>query len=306
LSSQLRSFWAEVKSRKVHRTALVYIVVGIGFLEGADLILPALDVPDWAYRLAVGLVILGFPAVLIMSWALDIVPGRAHASAASAQSGPVATIQPEDPTADERPDPKSIAVLPFLNLSADPDSEYFSDGITDDIIASLSRVPELKVTSRTSAMQYKGVAEHVKKIGRDLGVAAVVEGSVRRAGGRVRIVAQAIDARTDEHLWSETYDRELEDIFEIQSDVAQRVCDAMQANISNNQSSSLGEHGTADLKAYDLFLKGRFLWNQRTAAALRRSLRYFSEAIERDPDFALASRIPTSPSASMAQTHLMS
>jgi serine/threonine-protein kinase len=183
---------------------------------------------------------------------------------------------------------KSIVVLPFANMSTDPDNEYFSDGITDDIIASLSQVPDLSVTSRTSAMHYKHSTKNVKEIGRELGVAAVLEGSVRRAGNRVRITSQLIDVDADAHVWAETYDRDLTDIFEIQSDVAGKIANALRATLSPDVQDTIRRAPTDDLEAYALYKQGVYLWNKFTLEAGRKALQCFQQAIERDPYFALA------------------
>jgi serine/threonine protein kinase/Tfp pilus assembly protein PilF len=190
--------------------------------------------------------------------------------------------------AETRPARRGIAVLPFDNLSHDRENAYFSDGLTEEIITALSRVPALRVVSRTSVMQYKDVKKSLRDIARELEVDTVVEGSVRKAGDRVRITAQAIDGRGDEHLWSETYDRQLEDIFEIQSDVASRICDAIRAELSETEKADLAQPGTSDVAAYDLYLKARYLWNQRTPSGLHASVGYFRKAIGRDAAFALA------------------
>ena len=187
-----------------------------------------------------------------------------------------------------KPARRGIAVLPFDNLSHEPENAYFSDGLTEEIISALSRVPGLRVVSRTSVMQYKDVKRSLRDIARELEVDTVVEGSVRKAGDRVRITAQAIDGRGDEHLWSETYDRRLEDIFEIQSDVASRICDAIRAELSETEKADLARPGTSDVTAYDLYLKARYLWNQRTPSGLHASVGYFQQAIGRDTAFALA------------------
>ncbi len=183
---------------------------------------------------------------------------------------------------------KSIVVLPFINLSADPENEYFSDGITDDIISSLSRLPDLSVTSRTSAMHYKGSTKNVREIGRELGVSNVLEGSVRRAGNKVRITSQLIDVTSDAHLWAETYDRDLTDIFEIQSDVADKIANALRTTLSPDVRDSIKRHPTEDLEAYALYKQGVYLWNKFTLEAGQKALKCFEEAIERDPFFALA------------------
>jgi serine/threonine protein kinase/Tfp pilus assembly protein PilF len=183
---------------------------------------------------------------------------------------------------------KSIAVLPFVNMSADPDNEYFSDGITDDIITTLSKVPDLCVTSRTSAMHYKGSEKNVREIGKELGVSAVLEGSVRRSGNRVRITSQLIDVNADAHVWAETYDRDLTDIFEIQSDVAGKIAHALRARLSPEVRASINRAPTEDIEAYALYKQGVYLWNKFTLEDGQKALKCFKEAIERDPYFALA------------------
>lgn len=193
----------------------------------------------------------------------------------------VATPQQEVPN-------KSVAVLPFANLSADPENEYFSDGITDDIIAQLSKIADLKITSRTSIMQYKNTVKTLREIGRELGVAHVLEGSVRRAGQRVRIVAQLIEVQRDAHRWSETYDRDLTDIFAIQSDVAGKIARELRATLSPKTEAGLERKPTEDLKAYNSYLKGMYHWNRFTPESSRKAFQAFEEAIARDPAFGLA------------------
>ena len=183
--------------------------------------------------------------------------------------------------------PTSVAVLPFVNVSADPESDYFSDGITFDIINHLARISDLKVVSGTSAMRYKGTDKHLRQIGEELGVATIVEGDVQRVGDRVRINAQLIDARTDEHLWAEQYDRDLVDVFAIQSDVAQQVAAALQATLSAAEKERIERKPTDDFEAYNLYLKGRHFWDKR-GAGITKGLEYFQRALEVDPDYALA------------------
>src|SRR5262249_49426010 len=154
---------------------------------------------------------------------------------------------------------KSIAVLPFQTLSPDPENAYFADGMTEDILTQLAKIRDLKVISRTSVMRYKGTQKSVKEIAAELGVATILEGSVRRAGDRVRVVGQLVDGRTDEHLWAETYDRELKDVFAIQSEVAQRIASALRATLSPEERKRIEQRPTGNLAAYDLYLKGREL-----------------------------------------------
>ena len=183
---------------------------------------------------------------------------------------------------------KAVAVLPFSNLSADPENEYFSDGITDDIITQLSKIPGVEVTSRTSMMQYKDTTKSLGQIGNELQVTSVLEGSVRRAGNRVRVVAQLIDSRTDKHLWADSFDRELTDIFEIQTEIAEHIAAALEATLSPEDIVELKKKPTDNMEAYNLYLRGRFYWEKFTVAGVERSIELFQEAAELDAGYALA------------------
>jgi len=183
---------------------------------------------------------------------------------------------------------KSVAVLPFKNLSDSKEDEYFSDGITDDIIAQLSKITDLKVISRTSVMQYKGISKNVRDIGKELDVATVLEGSVRRSGNQIRIVAQLIDANNEGHLWADTYDKEMTQVFAIQSDVAQRIAAALEAKLSPTEKRRIEKKQTGNTEAYQLYLKGRFYWNKRQLDDIKTAIECFKKAIEKDPDYALA------------------
>lgn len=181
-----------------------------------------------------------------------------------------------------------VAVLPFDNMSNDPENEYFSDGITEDIIAQLSKVRGLRVMSRTSTMRFREREKSVRDIGRELGVSHVLEGSVRRAGTRLRIVAQLIDAQSDEHLWAETFDREMTDVFAIQSEVAERIAEKLHARLTPTDRSRLAKKPTDDLEAYNLYLLGRHHYSKVSPADFMKALDYYRRAIERDPEFAQA------------------
>jgi TolB-like protein/class 3 adenylate cyclase/Tfp pilus assembly protein PilF len=183
---------------------------------------------------------------------------------------------------------RSIAVLPFTNLSADVENEYFSDGVTEEILTALTKLGDLKVISRTSVMQYKGTTKSVRQIGAELDVGAVLEGSIRRAGSRVRITAQLIEARTDIHLWAENYDRTLDDIFAIQSDVAGQIVDALRIQLTPREQARIAERPTESVEAYQCFLKGRHYMARRTEAALRQAIGWFQKATQGDPSFAQA------------------
>ncbi len=182
----------------------------------------------------------------------------------------------------------SVAVLPFVNMSADPENEFFADGITEDVIAHLAKIRTLRVTSRTSVMAFKKREQGLREVGAALGVGMLVEGSVRRSKNRVRIVAQLVDPRTDEHLWAETYDRDLDDIFAIQTDVALQIAAALRAELTLDERARIGRRPTRDLEAYQLYLQGRHELVKFTKEGVTRSLAFFEQAVARDPGFALA------------------
>lgn len=181
-----------------------------------------------------------------------------------------------------------VAVLPFRNISPDPQDEYFADGMTEELISTLSKIRGLRVIARTSVMQYKSASKSVADIGQELGVATVLEGSVRKALNKLRISAQLIDVRTQEHLWSQDYDRELQNVFDIQSDVAQQVASALKVELMAGEQQRIDKRPAQNLEAYTLYLKGRYFWNKFSEEGLRASIAHFERAIEKDPTFALA------------------
>lgn len=189
---------------------------------------------------------------------------------------------------DLKPDGNRIAVLPFVNISPDKGDEYFSDGLTEELISTISNISELSVISRTSIMSYKGSAKKVSEIGRELGVGNVLEGSVRKAGDRIRVSVQLIDVKSDRHLWVQNYDRQLDDVFAVQSDIARQVADALRIRILPNERQQLEKRPTKSAEAYTLYLKGRYHWNRRSKENLLKAIEYFKLAIEADPDFAAA------------------
>lgn len=183
---------------------------------------------------------------------------------------------------------KSIAVLPFVNLGPNPAEEWFSDGITEDLISQLSKIRDLKVISRTSVMQYKGTHKRPPQIARELGVATILEGSVRRAADQIRIAAQLIDARTDDHLWAETFDQEMTDVLAIQSQIALQLAGALEAQLSPQERERVGRHPVRDLKAHNLCLQGRYFLNRRSPDGMKKAIGFFQQAIARDPNCAPA------------------
>ncbi|MFI5153811.1 MAG: adenylate/guanylate cyclase domain-containing protein [Chitinophagales bacterium] len=200
---------------------------------------------------------------------------------------PLLPDQPQNQALVKSPE-KSIAVLPFMNLSNDPDQEYFSDGMAEEILNSLSRIKELKVAGRTSSFQFKGKNIDLREVGRKLGVNAVLEGSVRKFGNRFRITVQLIDLNTGYHLWSERYDRNMEDIFAIQEDIAVAVTEKLKLTLMENDRQEIVKKCTVDPEAYQFYLQGKYLWNKRTGESMATSVRYFQKAIEIDPEYALA------------------
>jgi TolB-like protein/class 3 adenylate cyclase/Tfp pilus assembly protein PilF len=186
------------------------------------------------------------------------------------------------------PHKQSVAVLPFANMSASAENEYFSDGVTEEILTLLTRIAGLKVISRTSIMRYKGSDKSIRQIGEELGVGSILEGSVRQAGQRLRISAQLIDAATDEHLWADRYDRDLEDIFAIQTDVAERIVEALRVRLTPKEQARLAERPTESVEAYKSYLKGRHFLSRRTEASLRQAIDWFRKAVAEDPGFAQA------------------
>jgi adenylate cyclase len=185
-------------------------------------------------------------------------------------------------------DPRRIAILPFANLSADPNDKYFADGMTEEIISTVSRIGELSVISRTSVMRYRDTVMPIGDIGRELSVGTLLEGSVRKAGNKVRITTQLIDAKNDKHLWAQSYDRDLTDIFAIQGDIAEQVAGALKVKLLSKEKEALQQKQTGNPESYSLYLKGRYFWNERTKESVKKAIRYFEEAIRLDPNFALA------------------
>src|SRR5256712_12039672 len=185
-------------------------------------------------------------------------------------------------------DPSRIAILPFAILSADPNDRYFADGMTEELISTVSRIGELSVISRTSVMRYKDTVMPTGDIGRELSAGSLLEGSVRKAGNKVRITTQLIDAKNDKHVWSQSYDRDLTDIFAIQGDIAEQVAGALKVKLLSKEKEALEQEPTNSPESYSLYLKGRYLWNERTRESVKKAIRYFEEAVRQDANFALA------------------
>src|SRR3954452_13402167 len=276
----MRNFFAELKRRKVYRVAISYAVIAWVLIQIDTQVFPFFTA-TWVVKLIVLVAVLGFPVALVLSWIFDFtVEGIKRTGDA-----PLALATASIPE-------KSIAVLPFENLSDDQQNTYLADGIQDDILSNLAKIADLKVISRTSVRQYRGGLRNLREIGAALGVAHILEGTVRRFGNRVRVNAQLINALTDAHVWADTFDREITDLFVLQSDLAEQIANALRANLSPEEKASMQVHPTADLDAYDLYLRARDLFRWSGSGDPRengeKALRLLDEALSRDPKFALA------------------
>lgn len=260
------------------RLTLLYVLAAWIVIQAADTIMPALQLPEWTTTLVVVLLLLGLPIALALAWSFDLTPSGVTRTRSNGKASGRAGEAPQN----------SIAVLPFVNMSDDRDNEYFSDGITEEILNALVRVPGLQVASRTSAFAFKGKDIDVRDAGEKLGVSTVLEGSVRKAGNRIRLTAQLIGVDTGYHLWSETFDRQLEDIFAVQDEVARAIVEALKLQFGGQGTTPLIVPDTEDVEAYTLYLKGRFVFSKYTEPDLRRSLEFYDAALQRDPRYARA------------------
>jgi TolB-like protein/Tfp pilus assembly protein PilF len=316
---QFSRLLAELKRRHVYRAASVYAAVGFVILQAADVILPHVGVPEWALRLVVTLVILGFPVALVLAWALDLTPAgirRTEPEAADAAGEPLppalgartvlvtgllivlgagigagwflkpgAAENTVEGDAVAQVDPNSIAVLPFTDMSAAGDQEWFADGLTEEVLNALSRLGDLRVTARNSSFQFKGQAVDVRQVALQLGVATVLEGSVRRDGDRLRVSAQLARASDGFQLWSDTYDSRVDHVFTVQQNIAENIARVLGAYLGGNGDI---RRATTDLEAYDLYLRARHGWQLPNRDRLQQSALLYQRAIDRDSAFAAA------------------
>ena len=317
---KIDNFFAELKRRNVYKVAVAYLVAGWALAQGLAQVLPVFSIPNWVIQLLVVLIVLGLPVALGLAWAFELTPeGLKRTETADAM--PEATRKKKyvwiyvvvigaaislglfflgrysaAPTQNAAVDTsvKSIAVLPFENLSDDKQNTYFADGVQDQILTNLARVADLRVISHTTVRQYKsGEPRNLREIGRQLGVTHILEGSVQRAGDRLRIAAQLIDARTDSQVWAETYDRTAADLFAIQSELAESIVAQLQAKLSPQQKADIEARPTQDLVAFELYLRAKqivdsYLIADDVRAALLSALQSLEQAIKRDPDFVSA------------------
>jgi TolB-like protein len=311
---KIDNFFAEVKRRNVYKVAIAYIFAGWALSQGIAQVFPVFDVPNWVIRSIVVMIILGLPVALVLAWMFELTPqGIKRTETADAMpeatrkkkyvwiyvvvigaaisiglfflgrySAGNTTASPAGITN------KSIAVLPFDNLSRDPDNAYFCEGVQDEILTRLAKVADLKVISRTSTQHFKSAPENLPQIAKQLGVAHILEGSVQKASDQVRVNVQLINALTDAHLWAETFDRKLTDIFAVESEIAKTVAETLQARLTGSEKSSIAKTPTVNPEAYELYLKGKFFAEKRTGADLRKSIGYYDQAIAKDPNYPLA------------------
>jgi TolB-like protein/Tfp pilus assembly protein PilF len=303
----MSGFFEELQRRKVYRVAAAYIIAAGFIIQIGSAIFPAWELPNWTFRLLVVLLLIGFPIALLLAWVFDVTSEGIRATKTTAAethlrrnmiiliaTGMIVSVGAGFfllPRASARKIDKSIAVLPFENLSDEKENAYFADGIQDDILTNLAKIGDLKVISRTSVMPYRGSAtRNVRDIGKALGVATLLEGSVRRIGNRVRVNVQLINASNDEHIWAEDYDRDLTDVFAIQTDLAGRIAASLQAKLSPNEKARLDRRPTQNPDAYLLFVQAHDYASRREMFhdTSLKAEPLFEQAIKLDPNFALA------------------
>jgi TolB-like protein/Tfp pilus assembly protein PilF len=312
-----KNFFAELKRRNVYKVAVAYAVLAWLLIQVATQVFPFFEIPNWGVRLIVLFIVIGFPIALILAWAFELTPEgikRAEdvdlSKSVAPKTGRKLTViiiaivvlalsllvfqltRPHPAMSMAKPlgapNDKSVAVLPFANLSRDPDNAYFAAGIQDEIITRLAKITELKVISCTSTQRFKSAPDDLPAIAKQLGVANILEGSVQRTTDQLRVNVQLVEAATDAHLWADTFDRKLTDIFKIESEIAKTVAETLQAKLSGSEQHAIAARPTENTEAYQLYLKGRFFWNKRTGQNLNKAADYFNQAIAADPKYALA------------------
>ncbi len=307
-----RGFFAELKRRNVYKVAIAYAVIAWLLMQIATQVFPFLEIPNWAIRLVIMLLALGLPIALIIAWAFELTPeGLKRTEAADTEPAKpsrnkawiyivimaaalsvglffVGRYTAPKVSGSSGSLEKSIAVLPFENLSRDPDNAYFAEGIKEEVLARLSKVADLKVISIRSTLQPKSSPTDLPQVAQKLGVATFLEGSVQRSADEVRVTVQLVRADSDAHLWADTFDRKLTDIFAVESEIAKAVTDTLKAKLTGSEEHAISAKPTGNLEAYQLYLRGRYYWNRRTAGGLKRALEHFQQAVDKDPTYALA------------------
>jgi TolB-like protein/Flp pilus assembly protein TadD len=309
-----RNFFAELKRRNVYKVAVAYAIVGWLLVQIATQVFPFLEIPNWVVRLVIVLVAIGFPIALVIAWAFEATPEgikrtevadakpatpnhRKHAWIYVVVIGAAISVvlfflgrytTSKQPSALADFSAKSIAVMPLVNTSGDPSNEYFSDGLSEELIAVLAKIPELKVIGRSSSFFFKGKSGDSAAIGQKLGVANLIEGSVRKQGDRVRIVAELISAADGRSLWSETYDRELKDVFAVQAEIAKSVAEQMKVKLLGETVRPDAAGSSENPVAHNAVLQSDFYFQQQTAESVRQAITFLQEAVRLDPNYALA------------------
>jgi adenylate cyclase len=310
----MNNFFAELKRRNVYKVAVAYAVVAWLVIQGASIILPTFEAPSWVMKTLVVIIALGFILAVFISWAFEMTPEgmkrTADVSADEVRSMPywskkkfaafivgIAVIAAglfayqifrAPPARMQTSVEKSIAVLPFVNMSADKNDEYLSDGVSEELITALSKITGLQVKARTSSFAFKGKNEDIQKIGELLHASHLLEGSVAKAGNRLRITAQLIQASDGNHEWSDTYDRDMQDIFAVRSEVAQKVAETLKVRLLGEEKRKIDKKPTQNLEAYNLYRQGRYYSDKLSEGDLKKAIPFFEQAIEKDPHFALA------------------
>src|SRR5437762_8943308 len=310
------NFFAELKRRNVYKVAVAYAVVAWLLVQVATQVFPFLEIPNWVVRLVITLVAIGFPIALVIAWAFEATSeGIKRTETADTMQtvptqkkrawiyvvvfGAVISIalfflgrytagnRATGAAPNELPT-KSIAVLPFESLSEDKSNAYFAEGVQDEILTRLAKVADLKVISRTSTQRFKSAPDNIPQIAKQLGVMHILEGSVQKANDQVRVNVQLINAMTDAHLWAEIYDRKLTDIFAVESDIAKTIADTLRAKLTGSEKQMMESQSTSDTAAYELYHKGRSLWEKRSGDNIPKAIEFYKQAIQRDPNYALA------------------
>jgi adenylate cyclase len=300
---------SELRRRKVFRVAALYAVVAWVVVQVAETTFPLLGLPEWTARLVLVLAIAGFPLAVVLAWAYELTPsgpraeappqdggrtgagssaGERHGAPVTPEAGGVAPVAARDLPVDRPRIPRSIAVLPFANLSPDPENEYFSDGVAEEILDALAKVTSLRVAARTASWAFKGRNPDLSEIAAKLGVDTILQGSIRRAGDRVRISAQLVEVAAGFHIWSERFDREMSDLLAVQEEIARSIVDALRVQLSEREDVALGRAPTADVAAYEHYLLGRWHLRSPSERSVQTAIAMFRRAIEADPTFARA------------------
>jgi TolB-like protein len=307
-------FLSELKRRNVYRAAVAYGVVAWFFTQLTTQVFPFFEIPNSAVRFVVMALAIGFPIAMLLSWVYEFTPegivrtedlDPAQARSLQRATGRILDFiiigvlllviamlivgrRPFYKETGESISQKSIAVLPFENLSRDPDNAYFAEGIKEEVLARLSKVEDLKVISIRSTPQSKSSLTDLSQIAQKLGVGTFLEGSVQRSANEVRVTVQLVRAETDAHLWADVYDRKLTDIFAVETEIAKAVADTLQAKLTGSEERAISVKPTGSLEAYEFYLRGRYHWNRRTAGGLKKALEQFEQAVEKDPTYGLA------------------